>query len=131
MNFTLDGKDTVPGLSRHIPAGTGDRANCISAHEDMIASPVNATLTHHDGDGEGETRAAVSLLLATAVVKLAGWIYPTGRLPVEEMYANIMDGSEFTGGFTWSLICAAAIAALGLFTNSSVMLVASMLISPM
>ena len=68
MNFTLDGKDTVPGLSRHIPAGTGDRANCISAHEDMIASPVNATLTHHDGDGEGETRAAVSLLLATAVV---------------------------------------------------------------
>ena len=62
---------------------------------------------------------------------LAGWIYPTGRLPVEEMYANIMDGSEFTGGFTWSLICAAAIAALGLFTNSSVMLVASMLISPM
>ena len=62
---------------------------------------------------------------------LAGWIYPTGRLPVEEIYANIMDGSEFTGGFAWSLICAAAIAALGLFTNSSVMLVASMLISPM
>eukprot|EP01051_Picozoa_sp_SAG22_P021097 SAG22_NODE_4524_length_1243_cov_1.980769_1_plen_331_part_10 len=46
MNFTLDGEDTVPGMTRHIPVGTGDKANCISAHEDKIATPFNTTPNH-------------------------------------------------------------------------------------
>eukprot|EP01052_Picozoa_sp_SAG31_P004269 SAG31_NODE_175_length_21352_cov_3.981508_19_plen_186_part_00 len=44
MRFTLDSTNIVPGRMRHIPQGTGDRSNCISAHEDMIASPFNVTL---------------------------------------------------------------------------------------
>ena len=53
------------------------------------------------------------------------------RLPIEEIYASINSGAELDANFYLSLICAGVIAAVGLFTNSSVMLVASMLISPM
>jgi hypothetical protein len=61
----------------------------------------------------------------------ASWFYPTDRLPIEEIYTNIKSGCDLTGEFMWGLACAGVIAAVGLFTNSSVMLVASMLISPM
>ena len=47
MNFTLDGTRSEPGLLRHIPAGTSDKSNCISAHEDMIATPSNASVVSH------------------------------------------------------------------------------------
>ena len=57
--------------------------------------------------------------------------YPTDRLPIEEIYHNIKGGADLTSDFMWGLVCAGVIAAVGLFTNSSVMLVASMLISPM
>eukprot|EP01043_Picozoa_sp_COSAG02_P009685 COSAG02_NODE_331_length_24480_cov_22.114720_21_plen_624_part_00 len=47
MNFTLDGTRSEPGMLRHIPHGSGDKSNCISAHEDMIAAPFNSSVARH------------------------------------------------------------------------------------
>ena len=92
----------------------GSRYGVVTVLDVCVAKPTPQPFTDMS-----EQRSCVS------------WVYPTARLPIEEIYANILGGSELTADFMWGLACAGIIAAVGLFTNSSVMLVAAMLISPM
>ncbi|PAA46694.1 hypothetical protein BOX15_Mlig002025g8 [Macrostomum lignano] len=52
------------------------------------------------------------------------------RLMVSQVYRSVMDKGRWTFDFVCFLVCATIIAAVGLATNSSVMTVASMLLSP-
>lgn len=54
-----------------------------------------------------------------------------GRLAVEEMYDSISGGCALTFDYCMMVILAAWIAAVGLATNNAVMIVASMLVSPL
>ena len=54
-----------------------------------------------------------------------------GRLAVEEMYDSISGGCSLSFDFCMMVILAAWIAAVGLATNNTVMIVASMLVSPL
>jgi hypothetical protein len=102
-----------------------------------IARPAPANMRHEEQDPEKrktqkeEQKEEWTYTAPRRCPKRPKWLYPTARLPTEEIFDNIWAGAQLTSGFVWSLAMAGVIAAVGLFLNSSVMLVASMLISPM
>jgi phosphate/sulfate permease len=116
--------------------------NCTIGRVDQLLHDLEVECVEGNGLGWLGSRYGVVTVLDVCVAKptpesitdnseRSCTFFPTDRLPVEEIYANIKGGAELTGDFMWGLACAGIIAAVGLFTNSSVMLVASMLISPM
>jgi uncharacterized hydrophobic protein (TIGR00271 family) len=66
-------------------------------------------------------------------LKLAGWLshYGSKRMSIEEIHNVILDGNSISFDFLIMLIGASIIAGLGLAVNSDVMVVASMLVSPL
>jgi uncharacterized hydrophobic protein (TIGR00341 family) len=58
-------------------------------------------------------------------------IVPTERLSVEEMYSKIASGSRLSFDFLAMIFVSCIIAAIGLATNSPVLIVASMLLAPL
>ncbi|GLI69557.1 hypothetical protein VaNZ11_014193 [Volvox africanus] len=54
-----------------------------------------------------------------------------GRMATEEIYTGVASGSELSFDYLAFVVVAGLIAAVGLATNSSVMIVASMLVSPL
>ena len=113
--------------------------NCTIGRVDQLLRDLERECVEGNGLGWLGSRYGVVTVLDVCVAKptpealkqqqRSCVFYPTDRLPIEEIYANINGGAELTADFMWGLACAGIIAAVGLFTNSSVMLVASMLIS--
>jgi uncharacterized hydrophobic protein (TIGR00271 family) len=58
------------------------------------------------------------------------WLATGARIRVEQVAEQIIANAAFTWDYTAFVMCAASIAAIGLGTNSSVSVIASMLISP-
>lgn len=64
------------------------------------------------------------------LVKQSKWTL-RGRMAIEEIYLNVLSGTELSFDYLAFLCIAGFISAVGLATDSAVMIVASMLLSPL
>ena len=98
----------------------------IGRTENTSISVIPASLHHSPDQGETLTDEAAE---EARLDKFYSTI--KSRLLVSEVIARIKSGSEFSFDFLLLLILAGMIAFMGLLENSSVVLVASMLVSPL
>ena len=100
--------------------------NCTIGRVDQLLRDLERECVEGNGLGWLGSRYGVVTVLDVCVAKptpepfvddtakcsCVSWIYPTDRLPIEEIYANINGGSELTADFMWGLACAGVIAAV-------------------
>eukprot|EP00164_Ancoracysta_twista_P007390 GFYU01010482.1.p1 GENE.GFYU01010482.1~~GFYU01010482.1.p1 ORF type:complete len:556 (-),score=97.99 GFYU01010482.1:136-1803(-) len=108
------------------PKVTGALSNAQALREQTSASASDIELSTIDDTSTPQTAAggAVPPLARVSARKKS-------HLPWEEIHDAVQGATDMSETFWVMLICAAVIAALGLATNSAVMVVASMLISPL
>ena len=129
VQFSVQSEDVESTLIKLQRYGIGNRE-----HTSISVFPASIHLEHRvrPVPGDDEIKDYDTDVEATKFEKAVNDFYSSvkSRLLVAEVIARIRDGSRFTFDYLALLLLAATISFFGLTENSSVVLVASMLVSP-
>lgn len=129
-------RERLAGLATHVWPSTEHGRSTVTAV--VRGGEVDAALAALDGEG-----ATVAVLTVEAVARPTGWVRPSrpptaletfvtrDRLSTEELREDVEDGATLTRSFLAMAVASALIAALGMRSGQTAVVIGAMVIAPL
>ena len=127
-NATTDAKPKEPHLLEIIP-----EVKKVPPKEEKDTTTTAGTSEHNNTKSKSDLASSSntkSALIEKVLDARREWLATASRIRVEQVAEEVTAAASLTWDYLLFVVCAAAIASVGLATNSSVTVLASMLVSP-